>query len=113
MGPQSARIAALLAEVADDLASCRSPAAFLSALRSNDRAWREVAQSRHEIGWAVPREVEAFALSILGRARRGLSDHDVEELIAHNRAIAAVLGEAMETAIPASRGGRGLAAGAC
>ncbi len=85
------KLASSLEEVADRLGSAASVAEFVAALDDNRLVWEGLRHAVGRYGWSVPARQMAFALDSSARARAGLSDHDVEAMIALNRRTSSAL----------------------
>lgn len=74
--------------VADRLCAACNPRAFIKALEANHLLWLDLCRASHEYGWAISERAAHFALVVSARPDRVIADHDVEMLIAINRAVA-------------------------
>jgi len=79
------KLATKLEEIADRLGKAHTATEFMAALDANALVWEKVRRAAGDFGWRLPRRVLDFSLSSSARGRTGLSDHDVEALIAINR----------------------------
>ena len=85
------KLACSLDEVADRLGRAASVSEFVAALDDNRLVWEGVSRAAGRYGWALSARQVAFALASSARARAGLSDHDVEAMIALNRRTSSAL----------------------
>jgi len=95
-------LAGSLDDVANRLGCADNPDAFLAALEDNGHVWEKVRRAAWRYGWRLPSRLLDFSLASAARARRGLSDHDVESLIAINRQVSSVI---RSTSAPSIRPG--------
>lgn len=85
------KLASSLEAVADRMGRAGSVAEFVAALEENGAVWEKVRSASGRFGWRVPRRLMDFSLSKSATARRGLSDHDVEAMIAINRSMSSTI----------------------
>jgi len=79
--------------VADRLCAACNARAFVKALEANHRLWVDLCVAAQEYGWTISERAAQFALSVSGRPDHCLADHDVEMLIAINRAVARTIND--------------------
>lgn len=79
--------------VADRLCAACNPRAFVKALEANHRLWMDLCRASQEYGWAISERAAQYALLVSGRPDHCLADHDVEMLIAINRAVARTIND--------------------
>lgn len=84
-------LASSLEDIADRLGRADSAAEFVAVLEENRAVWEKVRSAVGRYGWRVPRRLMDFSLASSARARRGLSDHDVEAMISINRSISSAI----------------------
>jgi len=97
MGPTSIPIrltlteicAAALMETADSIDAARDTAAFVTALDGNHRLWLAMREVGMADGWTVPSSRDSeFAILRSSSLGRGVTDANVEALVAVNRRVA-------------------------
>ncbi len=84
-------LAVALENVADRMERAGSAVEFVAMLEENRAVWEKVRSSAGRFGWPVPRRLMDFSLATSARARRGLTDVDVEVLISINRCTSAAI----------------------
>ena len=90
-GVTARRLAGSLDDIANRLGRADSADEFVSALDDNGHLWEKVRRAAGRYGWSLPSRLLDFSLASSARARHGLSDHDVESIIAINRQISSAI----------------------
>jgi hypothetical protein len=85
------KLASSLEDIADRLGRAGSAAEFVAVVDENRVIWEKVRSAAGRYGWRVPRRLMDFSLASSARARRGLSDHDVEAMISINRSTSSTI----------------------
>ncbi len=85
------KLASSLEDIADRLGRTATAAEFVAVIEENRAIWEKVRSAAGRYGWRVPRRLMDFSLARSARARRGLSDHDVEAMISINRSTSSTL----------------------
>jgi len=78
-----------LMEAADGLEEARDVAAFLDALENSRHLWLAVREACAKSGWAVPSPSDAeFIVHCSSRLGRGVTDADIDAMVAIKRRVA-------------------------